>query len=535
PRQHHRTSIPPTTTPSWRCPRPNMPGSNREEEDRSRLDGFEIEIFKLLRREATPEQWKEWLRAPLEHAAAEGNLDLFTRLMDAGANTEAGWRGCHGRTLLGAAAFGRSEKMIRTLLTAGATDDVNVLFGGESESALHVAAARGADDTCRALMIAGADPNLRDRRQRSPLHVAAEAGHHRVAGSLLLNKSDVDARTAYRETPLHLAASEGQALCISELLLGGADKDVVDGYGQTPLFRAAKNNHPKAVEELLAAGANCGLRSMCSNGSRCSPLEIAAGRGHADVLKALLDKGGSEVDTANDLGWAALHDAASFDGTVRDNGDAVRVLLGAGADVDVKTTDDICACTPLHVAVWHWMTSTGTVRALLEGGANVHARAAGDDTPLHIACSRVSGSAVELLLRWGADEKLPNNNGDTPADVIGGSLEQKDFDDEERKADKQRIRQMLARAPADRSWRRRGWLVLSRSCPTRVHIANGGSSSSISSTNGNSAKVARVSGEGSSRDDEETEDQMMVDLRDLVGRLVGLEAEGLFRLVVGFL
>ncbi|CAN0456182.1 unnamed protein product [Ectocarpus sp. 8 AP-2014] len=96
---------------------------------------------------------------------------------------------------------------------------------------------------------------------------------------------------------------------------------------------------------------------------------------------------------------------------------------------------------------------------------------------------------------------------------------------------------MLARAPADRSWRRRGWLVLSRSYPTRVHIANGSSSSSssISSINGNAAKVARVSGEGSSRDDERTEDDMMVGLRDLVGRLVGLEADGLFRLVVGFL
>lgn len=38
----------------------------------SRLDGFEIEIFKLVKQNATPIHWKEWLRAPLEHAAAEG-------------------------------------------------------------------------------------------------------------------------------------------------------------------------------------------------------------------------------------------------------------------------------------------------------------------------------------------------------------------------------------------------------------------------------------------------------------------------------
>ncbi|CAM9885835.1 unnamed protein product [Ectocarpus sp. 8 AP-2014] len=511
-----------------------MPASNREEADRSRLDGFEIEIFKLVQREATSEQWEEWLRAPLEHAAAEGNLDLFTRLMDAGADGKVGWRGCHGRTLLGAAACGKSDKMVRALLEAGARSDVNIHFGGERQSALHVAAARGAEGSCRALMIAGADPNLRDRRKHSPLHLAAGAGHHRVVGSLLLNRADVDAKTASQQTPLHLAAFKGHTLCISELLLGGADKEVVDGYGRTPLFKAAEDNHVEAVEKLLAAGANYGQ----SNNNIFSPRDIAAKRGYANVLKALLDKGSSEVDATNDHEWAALHYAAAVDGPARDNGDAVRVLLGAGADVNVKATDDSCF-TPLHVAVNRRIASDGTIRALLEGWANIHARARHDSTPLHQACRHSSVNGVELLLRWGADEKLTNNVGTTPAGVIG-AWGQNGHDDQERETDNQGIRRMLARAPADRSWRRRGWLVLSRSCPTRVQIANDSSSSSSSSSsshnnNGNSAKVARVSGDGSSRDDEETEDQMMVDLRDLVGRLVGLEADGLFRLVVGFL
>ncbi|CAN0447414.1 unnamed protein product, partial [Ectocarpus fasciculatus] len=85
---------------------------------------------------------------------------------------EAGWRGCDGRTLLGAAACGKSGKMVRALLAAGARSDVNVLFGAANESALHVAAARGAEDSCKALMIAGADPNLRDSEESSPLHRA---------------------------------------------------------------------------------------------------------------------------------------------------------------------------------------------------------------------------------------------------------------------------------------------------------------------------------------------------------------------------
>ncbi|CAN0313453.1 unnamed protein product [Ectocarpus sp. 8 AP-2014] len=93
---------------------------------------------------------------------------------------------------------------------------------------------------------------------------------------------------------------------------------------------------------------------------------------------------------------------------------------------------------------------------------------------------------------------------------------------------------MLARAPADRSWRRRGWLVLSRAYPTRVQITNG-SRGTITSSNGCSAKVARASGEDSGRNDEETEDQITVEWKGLVGRVVGLEVDGLFRLVVSFL
>ncbi|CAM9289652.1 unnamed protein product [Ectocarpus sp. 8 AP-2014] len=104
----------------------------------------------------------------------------------------------------------------------------------------------------------------------------------------------------------------------------------------------------------------------------------------------------------------------------------------------------------------------------------------------------------------------------------------------DKESDNQRIIRMLAHAPADRSWRCRRWFVLSRYHPTRVEIeiANGSYSST---SNGCSSEVAKVSGEDSSRDDEETEDQMIVDWRNLVGRLVGLGSDSVFRLVVGFL
>ncbi|CAM9986489.1 unnamed protein product [Ectocarpus sp. 12 AP-2014] len=123
---------------------------------------------------------------------------------------------------------------------------------------------------------------------------------------------------------------------------------------------------------------------MLSNNT-LSPLEVAANGGHGDVVKALLDRDSGEVNATNGQGWAALHYAAVVVVAVRDNGDAVRALLGTGADVNVKATNNICF-TPLHLAVCHRIASDGTIRALLEGGANINARTAGDQTPLHVAC-----------------------------------------------------------------------------------------------------------------------------------------------------
>ncbi|CAB1108764.1 unnamed protein product [Ectocarpus sp. CCAP 1310/34] len=258
----------------------------------------------------------------------------------------------------------------------------------------------------------------------------------------------------------------------------------------------------------------------------------------------------SEVHATDDGGYTALHCCVcDINEPVLDNGDTVRVLLEAGADVDAKTTGDGNCATPLHYAVNRRIAPIGAIRALLEGGANVNARDVFDQTPLHVACARSSVNGVEFLLHWGADEKLTDLDGETPAGAIVDSEEETPPDvtdapgenrgkDEAIEADQHRIRQMLARAPADRSWHRRRWLVLSRSCPTKVQISNTSSSSNISSGSsgdGLSAEMVSVNCKDLGGDDKETEDQKTVNWRDLVVRLVGLEADVLFRLVVGFL
>lgn len=58
--------------------------------------------------------------------AAQGSLGvLVDKLLGAGADGSAGYKGCAGRTLLQAAAVGGSKGVVSSLLRAGAQPDVN--------------------------------------------------------------------------------------------------------------------------------------------------------------------------------------------------------------------------------------------------------------------------------------------------------------------------------------------------------------------------------------------------------------------------
>ncbi|CAM9227563.1 unnamed protein product [Ectocarpus fasciculatus] len=269
-------------------------------------------------------------------------------------------------------------------------------------------------------------------------------------------------------------------------------------------------------------------------------LDLAALNGNVDVVRSLLGNG-SDVNARCNADWeTALHCAAQGSRPLLDNGDVVRVLLEAGADIEARTK--ACVWTPLHRSVHSRFSSVDTIHALLEGGADVGAEDVYRLTPLHRACSKSNAAAVELLLRWGADETIVDEDGETAADVVGTWDHSNDddgsIDDEQLKADGQRIRQMLARAPADRSWRRRGWLVLCRSCPTKVQISkdsSNGSNSSNGSSGCRTVKAAKASEEDSGGGGEEDGDDARTYFLRLVDRIVGLQADGVFRKVVGFL
>ena len=161
--------------------------------------------------------------------------------------------------------------------------------------------------------------------------------------------------------------------------------------------------------------------------------------GHIPVIKAILGHG-ADVNARDHMDNSALHMAA-----IENQTDAIDALIDAGAKIELK---GFFGGTPLA-----WAAVYGSVEsmiALVERGAQVMMTDDDEETPLHHACFQANPVAVDLLLRWGADETALNKGGLTPADMLE---KVRRFGEDRRPTEEvERVRLLLARAPTDRAW-----------------------------------------------------------------------------------
>ncbi|CAM9435815.1 unnamed protein product, partial [Scytosiphon promiscuus] len=391
----------------------------RDKDRANILKGSGDMILNLVCKRATPKQWAEWLRTPLEHAAGTGEHDLVAKLLEAGANGSAGRRSPKGTTLLHAAAEGGSEQVVTALIGVSDGGDLNSVTQPVGQTPLHVAAGLGKEAAGRALIMAGADVNIQDANNELPLHLALKRCHTQLAEDLLLGGSDPNARDSTRAYPIHLAARRGQDGVVGALIQKRVDLDGLDANNKTPLSLAVAGAHVSTVKKLLAGGADPNFRMGA--------------------------------------GSTALHWAAGE----LDRGIAISALVEAGADLEARTTRNE---TPLRWASRCAMGSS--LRALLQLGADVNTRCHGRLTPLHMACACGRADAADLLLRAGADEKARCMAGRTAVSVVPAVATAAAGD----RPRLERLLKLLKRAPQDRAWRRRGFLVVCRAHPDRAQL-----------------------------------------------------------------
>lgn len=506
--------------------------------ERASLHCLAGEIFKQVSHGATPEQWAQWLRVPLEHAAADGNIGLFNALIEAGADGSAGWRGCHGRTLFDAAAVGGSADVVSALVLAGAQPDLNVVSASSERSALYAATKGGHEAAAKRLVLAGANVHFWDPVDfGNVLAEAVRGGHEQLVNSLLEAGASLDSCDCVRLTPLHHAAMSGHEKIACALLEKGADKDALDLNGSSPLMRAACGGHLPVVDSLLAAGADISLRDMFGR----SALDRAVLQGHIGVLKSVVAVAcEADINSQNEEGWAVMHFAAFCD-----ESEAIDALVEAGGDIELG---DEGFETPICQAASN--CACKSMLTLLRHGASMDVQLlfgeyrSDNDSLLHRTCLvQRNGleAVVDLLLRWGADETALNYDDKTPAQVL----------EEDRPRSLQcspeeveRTRLLLARAPAYRTWRRRCWLVMlrSRASKARRDPERGGIAAG-SRGKGEGCKAVKIAGVGDRAGRGKADSGLNAvgisaeddALSGLVASLLGLELEGVFRKVVGFL
>ncbi|KAJ4918752.1 hypothetical protein JOQ06_013864 [Pogonophryne albipinna] len=168
------------------------------------------------------------------------------------------------------------------------------------QTALHLAVITHQREAVEALLLAGADPTLTDRRGNTALHLAAglEGGAELI--QILLKRADVRGGMQLCNTAglcaIHLAVLANQLPSLRELLEGGADVEVRErSSGRSALHLSTEADNVSLAGCLLLEG---NAKVDCSTFNGSTSLHIAAGRGSLK-LTALLMAAGADPQKEN--------------------------------------------------------------------------------------------------------------------------------------------------------------------------------------------------------------------------------------------
>ncbi|RSL80302.1 hypothetical protein CEP51_006679 [Fusarium floridanum] len=269
-------------------------------------------------------------RTPLACAADAGDVDWVVKLL-ASADIDVDERDYDGCTPLALAARNGHATVIEKLLAHDANPSLRDL---QQVAPLWIAAKHGYVSVVRLLLESEGLSDVNPRPLKlyphgtgSPLSIALVEGHQETAGLLAyatsidisMETDIVDPKTGILSL-LGLAVRDGREDVALTLLdkcdLGHGSKDAVESSSRLLVFAAYSGCYRIAQELLAKRGANPNaVYEYAIEGDRdCvqqSPLMAASRRGHAGIVRLLLDTDGIHPGLSVDDGTTALILAAS--------------------------------------------------------------------------------------------------------------------------------------------------------------------------------------------------------------------------------
>lgn len=375
----------------------------------------------------------------LADAAMRGELSTVRALIAQKANVNVAQG--DGMTALHWAADRGDVAMTDLLLRAGAKVSATTRIGANTP--LHVAARNGRTAVVKALLAAGADPNALTVGGATALHLAAASSSADAVAALIAKKADINAREfEWGQTPLMFAANANRADAITVLLQNHADANIltktVDLQAQNAreTAQAKKRNDvllsylPEKMRDSLKAAAakNAALaaagRGGAGGGGVVDPLAAGAAPTPAQ-LAAFASRGPPDAPPTQTLTATQIQEAITA-GRALPNTGPKDSLAPRGADVVLPadtadgrvagfagTVGSMGGLSALHHAARQG--NVAAAMALLDGGAKINERSAGDSTtPLLMATINGQFDLALKLVQRGADVKLSSLPGLTP-------------------------------------------------------------------------------------------------------------------------
>jgi ankyrin repeat protein len=175
------------------------------------------------------------------------------------------------------------------------------------------------------------------------LHDAATAGDLAAIRALLAAGLPIDARDTDGRTPVLAATYARQAAAVAALIEAGADVDIRDNRLDNVFLYAGANG----LLDILRLANEAGADPAITNRFGGIALIPACERGHVETVRYLLAESDVDVDHVNRLGWTGLLEAIILSDGGPAHQEIVRLLIEAGADVDLADGDGV---TPLSHA-----------------------------------------------------------------------------------------------------------------------------------------------------------------------------------------